>query len=889
MSNFCWHLFPDIFFRKTGFSFDILEELYCLKSVVAIKALFEIEHKQEYLYEQLHHEILTKDNSSVLPLTNKRILKQIERAKRLRERVFTPLQPEQSTAITCLIIQWNELIEQSRTAYAQARVIFDTELRQARQKFRQIISDERFQEAIFLNSPVMYKEGLLPFLHPEIATTQINSKYRKRERTLMLYLQRFCAKNDTASFFGPMNYGRFQPKMDENIHYRILDDKYPPKRRVLLSYWAAEALMKTMTRDPHLLVENKPICSALIVLKENTIFLPSLDQEVPLDILSITILRLANAQTTLLTISQMLEIPLAILVERVQLLAACQLLELRLPLDRYAVDLLKAVEASINDFTPSEAKTRWKEIIARFRGYLQAFESAQLHERLQLLPVLEQLFTEVVGLEAHRGQGQLFSDRLIFYEETSGDVIDFAVGGNLYQDLVTQLRTPLDILASCALVEHHEQQKRGWQQLQAILPHTKNPSYLLNLYLQARAINSAESGGRPAWGAMWQEVWDSLLATHYSQTASFSETEIDGTILESLEEQRLLAGPDIMIAAQDYDSILRGDYKIVLSEVHPLLLPTHKDLSLFYPNLPQALEQARILLDHLIYPQQELIFASRRVSKADMWPVGHPIIYPQWVHNDVDTCPIPIADIKVDISITQTPVFRVPYLDEPCSFALPLVIDEPFEPFLMCFTRPQIWMRPVIKARHTPRIEIGNVVFQRERWDLGIDDLPKLPSLADDFDTFLSLWRWKQAWNMPDQLFLKPKTDKVTKPILVDFLSPLSCLSALKVSGRSQGGTFTEMFPGPDQLWLQHNGQRYTCELRFTAFRMPETFHLEKATHLFQSRQSMSEQEIISQQLKMRIADYIEKGASFDEETLGQVAYHLRFVQEEVRPLTTEE
>ena len=37
------------------------------------------------------------------------------------------------------------------------------------------------------------------------------SETRRIEQQLVSYLQRFCAKNDTASFFGPINYGDCLP------------------------------------------------------------------------------------------------------------------------------------------------------------------------------------------------------------------------------------------------------------------------------------------------------------------------------------------------------------------------------------------------------------------------------------------------------------------------------------------------------------------------------------------------------------------------------------------------------------------------------------------------------------------------------------------------------
>ncbi len=219
------------------------------------------------------------------------------------------------------------------------------------------------------------------------------------------------------------------------------------------------------------------------------------------------------------------------------------------------------------------------------------------------------------------------------------------------------------------------------------------------------------------------------------------------------------------------------------------------------------------------------MLASHRISKIDAWPIGRPKLQPRRMEATPDGIDVPIADVEIERRSDGTAAFRAPGVSAPFFFEVPIVVDDPFPPFLLAFTRPQMWSKSVTRGHRTPRIEIDGVVFQRERWDLGADDLPAFAGTSDSFDAFLALWRWKTALELPDQVFFRPRNGP--KPVLLDFGSPLVCASFLHLWQSSGGGSFSEMLPGPDELWLRNGSGRYTCELRFNMFRGPEAPRLE--------------------------------------------------------------
>jgi hypothetical protein len=125
--------------------------------------------------------------------------------------------------------------------------------------------------------------------------------------------------------------------------------------------------------------------------------------------------------------------------------------------------------------------------------------------------------------------------------------------------------------------------------------------------------------------------------------------------------------------------------------------------------------------------------------------------------------------------------------------------------------------QPVRLSTMTPRITIGRLVYQRQRWDLTADDLPRWQVPAGSFEEYLAAWRWKTEWKMSDQMFARLPGEE--KPMFLDFCSPLSVDTFLRAAAGCDRLGLDEMLPGFDDLWLEIAGERYCCELRLTAFR----------------------------------------------------------------------
>ena len=139
--------------------------------------------------------------------------------------------------------------------------------------------------------------------------------------------------------------------------------------------------------------------------------------------------------------------------------------------------------------------------------------------------------------------------------------------------------------------------------------------------------------------------------------------------------------------------------------------------------------------------------------------------------------------------------FRAPLTD---LFFLPMFIAamKTFEPF----------------EEIGPRLTVGRTVLRRASWRTRAAERP---AHAADIDS------WARELGLPSRVFCLP--DGEAKPVFVDFQGPALTRNLHRMLARAAAADpeaavrFSEMLPGPDQCWLEHQGARYTSELRIVA------------------------------------------------------------------------
>ena len=108
-----------------------------------------------------------------------------------------------------------------------------------RARLHERAADPRVREAVFLSTPDMYENVWAAYTSRPLRPA--NAKTRRVERQVYTYLQRLCAKNETASFFGPMGYGTAA----EDAIFELVSNPRPA-RRVFFAFWGVEELIRKL-------------------------------------------------------------------------------------------------------------------------------------------------------------------------------------------------------------------------------------------------------------------------------------------------------------------------------------------------------------------------------------------------------------------------------------------------------------------------------------------------------------------------------------------------------------------------------------------------------------------------------------------------------------------
>jgi len=127
------------------------------------------------------------------------------------------------------------------------------------------------------------------------------------------------------------------------------------------------------------------------------------------------------------------------------------------------------------------------------------------------------------------------------------------------------------------------------------------------------------------------------------------------------------------------------------------------------------------------------------------------------------------------------------------------------------------WIAPL---RHVPRVLIDKLVIHRETWRFCKNELD-FAMEKDEAGRFLRVRRWIKNRGLPQKMFVKSVLE--VKPFYVDLESPvlveILCRAIRRMNSSGAEGEafiFSEMLPGPHQLWLQDAKEAsYTSELRF--------------------------------------------------------------------------
>jgi hypothetical protein len=118
------------------------------------------------------------------------------------------------------------------------------------ERLREVARDPVFREAVTWQNPAALANAVTRIADGLPAKP---SRTRQREETVASYWQRYCAKNDTIGFFGPLAWGRIA---DDGPPLAARSGALVSTRTVHLEAWAVQALAAQL--DPGLVVATGP-------------------------------------------------------------------------------------------------------------------------------------------------------------------------------------------------------------------------------------------------------------------------------------------------------------------------------------------------------------------------------------------------------------------------------------------------------------------------------------------------------------------------------------------------------------------------------------------------------------------------------------------------------
>ncbi|GAA4840143.1 lantibiotic dehydratase [Kitasatospora terrestris] len=673
-----------------------------------------------------------------------------------------------------------------------------------------------FREAVaWQNRPVL-ASGIAPFLNWTPSAAGRTSMPRQREELVAHYWQRFCVKNDTIGFFGPVGWGRW----DGSAHGVSVDPGtgLTADSTVYWASWAIDALAARLGEDPAARPWVAPRRVPFVRLDGLLVTVPGRRPQTVGAEAAAVLARCDGVRTAHRLAEELpgVDVP-AVLDELVAKRWAQWRLEI--PASTHPERDLRAWLGQVGDPALRERGTDALDALERGRAAVAAASGAE--QVVEALVALEAEFTALTETAAVREKSAGTAPcRAVVYADTRRSAT--AHLGTAVRDALA----PLEPLLSSAgwltgrLAEAVMAGARGvYEQLAA-----QGPVDLASFWFACMPVLHGDA--RRAAGQLqraFQEHWQAILRPRPgARRVQLTLDQVAGEAAARFAgpgggwtAARYLS-PDVMIAAEGAEAIGRGAFHLVLGELH--LASNTLGASLFVHQHPDRAElDALTGRDHPgprllpLLPKEHRSRLSARVKYALTRPEDYQVALVDFTADPGRPRSVRSADVAV---VERDGELRVVLPD---GAGFPAV--DVFSHVLTTLAMDLFQVLP--EADHTPRVTVDRLVVAREQW--------RLPAAGaafavekDEARRYVRARRWREEHGLPRYVFVVSPTEP--RPFYVDFDSPvyvnILAKALRRLAGKDPEGriTVTEMLPSPEQVWLTDDeGAAYTSELRFVA------------------------------------------------------------------------
>lgn len=689
---------------------------------------------------------------------------------------------------------------------------------------QRIAGDDRFREAVAWQNLELLERVLDPMCRLATPLDAGHGSTRKMMRLVARYLSRYCMRNETIGFFGPVGWSEFH---DHDVALtQQMGERLIKRHQVHLEYWAARAIAAALMRDPRLKSYLVPRRFPGAVLEEQTA-VGTFGQRLRLSPrVALAFAGCDGSTPARLLVQRLLaEHPqqFASYVDAVDALdeaehAGLIIWEPELPLldapEQHVRSMLNRIEDPAERDAPA---AEWRRFEAAFTDLRNSF--GKVDRVAGSLHALNQAFEQLTGLASVRDHGKAYAGRTLAFLDCERDH-RLTLGSGLRERLAPPLSLVLDSVRwfTIRLAGQFSEFIEGvYEAVRRRLGGNAVPLGMLWTEVQQR-----ESIARAVVDDVLEqlhEAWSGLLGWSDGATAvrrSSAELRANADILFDAPGPGWPGArhhsPDLMIAARSTQELCEGGGYFVLGEIHVgLITVTQQNFLEFHPD-PAALLRAaaRDRPEPEIEPMRSMTKGGQRVGANGDSGINFHIEYddtPSWLPRDRV---LPIADVMVETSANGL-VLRA--RDGRVSFpAISFFGSQTLGLFKQRFGL-------FADAVHRPRVTIDDLVVSRETWRFSREAL-SFTAITQAYERYLTARAFMREHALPRHMFYRVPGEP--KPIYLDWDSPTAVdLFAHSVRGSNAGehwqAALAEMLPGPDELWLEDSGgARYTSELRLT-------------------------------------------------------------------------
>ncbi len=645
--------------------------------------------------------------------------------------------------------------------------------------------------------------------------TRRANRDRQLARTLASYRTRYCAKNDSIAYYGPLAWAEWTEGET------CLSDFVPPQRgEALFELWAVRAVAQTLIERHQLADYVVPHRAPVVGLAGRDCYLHDGSR------LELTELqqRVVAACDGFRTTSDVIgECAAPGVVDRGRVATVLRQLQAigiitmgfvlgqsHHPEQQLRAQLWRVSDQARRDVALGDLDelTRARDLVTKAMGDPVAVAEA--------IAELGDRFAALTGLAPRRRDGEFYAGRTLVYEECVSEP-----PSRLGRPLLDSISPALELALTSVRWLTAEVSRSYEHQVRQLVTAERDrypdgyPLPLLMPHL-SETTTAALAGPLAELRRRWTEI---LVGETAGNRRELTSAAIRDQVLRSFPASgpgwpsARWHTPDLMIAAASAADVAADRYLVVLGELHPGVNSLdQKNFETLHPDPASMHRWIDTDMPWRMVPTYPAALINSRTAPPDAYL--SPSYYYLGVTSEPPYTPkrarvIPAGALRVHMEDGRVVVrsridgFRadlVEVMDDILSMAL-------FDKFGFLQPRP-----------HQPRVQVDRLVLTRETWrvpfaEFAVLEGARLPRIVDE------MRRVRDKFGLPDLVFCRVAGEN--KPVYLDFDDPsiLDMLWHKLRRGRSRQPdgevVMSEMLPGPDQLW-RHDaaGRRYTSEFR---------------------------------------------------------------------------